>query len=210
MSEFQKAAERLMELVPDELPVDPIDERREQGRRVEFLRKAGVPKRVLTVLERGIRPNTATAAVETFGGGILVLSGQPGCGKTVAAAHWLMQTIPTYSGDSVARGFVTAFQLERVSRYDNDAMRELERTRRLAIDDLGTEYLDKNGHFVSFLDGLINVRYSEERDTVIATNLDANEFKQSYGARIADRIRECGRFVSINEPSLRRKPKERA
>jgi DNA replication protein DnaC len=157
-----------------------------------------VPRKVRRVLEGELAQTGALAAAESFDGEILVLSGPPGCGKTVAAGRWFVQQ---YDGGGE---FITASQLERVGRYGEE-LDKLGSVRCLVIDDLGNEYLDQKGSFASLLDGLINERYSNERGTVIATNLSAEEFKQRYGERIADRIRGAGRFVSINEPSLRRK-----
>ena len=81
------------------------------------------------------------------------------------------------------------------------------RERVIVIDDLGVEYLDKNGYFSHRLDELIDERYSNYRKTVITTNLNAKAFQTRYGARVADRIREGfkhgGAYVEIAMGSLR-------
>jgi DNA replication protein DnaC len=127
---------------------------------------------------------------------ILVLAGPPGVGKSVAAA-WLIAAC-----DRPAL-FIDQSRLVRRSRYSNEDMRPLEDVTLLAIDDLGSEYLDEKGSFVATLDGLINARYAEELPTVFTTNLASTRFVQRYGERIADRIREVGRFVELKGPSLR-------
>ncbi len=161
---------------------------------------------------------------------ILVLSGERGCGKTTAAAWLLSQELegprsyeealrlipmsasaeswgrpyldrtPRRGGPSV---FVDVSKLARLSRYRSDDMDPLEEALLLVIDDLGMEYADEKGSFLSTLDGLFNARYAAQLYTVITTNLPAKAFKARYGERIADRIRECGRFVELSDKSLR-------
>lgn len=135
---------------------------------------------------------------------LIALSGRPGCGKTTAAAWWLLQArdrIP-YVTTSKAR-FVAATTLARWPKYDEGRMDQLLRCRALVIDDLGVEYGDKNGAFSSMLDEVINSRYAATLPTLITTNLSSSEFKDRYGERIADRIRESGRFVAVKGESLR-------
>lgn len=129
---------------------------------------------------------------------MVCLSGNPGCGKTVAAADWLWRRLPGL--------FVKSARLARWERYDNEAMNRLLRCPRLVIDDLGTEFQDAKGNFMAILDELIDVRHDHSRPTVMTTNLDAAAFKLRYGERIADRIREDGRFVSLSGGSMRKRP----
>ena len=137
---------------------------------------------------------------------LLVLSGSRGCGKTTAAAWWLLQRrAPARYVSTRPPQFVDAAALTRWPRYDDGRMRELELAAALVVDDLGMEYDDKHGAFRSFVDGLVNARYAKELPTVITTNLPAADFKARYGERIADRIREAGRFVELAGESLRRR-----
>ena len=99
--------------------------------------------------------------------------------------------------------FVDVSRFSRSSRYDDEQMGPLERCSMLAIDDLGMEYADAKGSFLSLLDGLVNARYAASLRTVITTNLGAGAFRERYGERVADRIREVGRYVEIADPSMR-------
>lgn len=178
-----------------------------------FLEHSGIPAKDHERLLNGVGDTQAVqaalSAVEAKSV-IVVLSGRRGCGKTVAAGRWLV----ALSGNG--RGlFIDAPRLTRWSRYDDDEMEKLERVGALVIDDLGMEYDDKHGAFRSFVDGLINARYSRSLPTLITTNLPANDFerdgqkvegfKSRYGERIADRIRECGKFVELRGDSMRSK-----
>jgi len=156
-----------------------------------------------------------TPAVQELGkaGNLVVLSGSPGCGKTTAAAVWIHAYIadkanwdlswtPTLVGPKPM--WMSAARLSRFPKYDEEAMRRLLRTPRLVLDDLGVEYMDDKGAYMSLLDEVLNERYAGRRPTVLTTNLTAEDFKARYGARIADRIREVGRFVSLGTKSYRK------
>lgn len=183
--------------------------------KMRLLSKLGIPTRALEAAQGQIAQTVAIGAAlgtDDF----LVLSGGPGCGKTVAAACWLLEyvsdrkkwqkdgtdkRVPVYTG--IRPIWVTAAKLARCDRYDEDAMSKLLRNPRLVIDDLGGEYLDKGGFYASMLDEIVNERHAESKPTIMTTNLDADGFKSRYGERIVDRIREGGRFVGCGAVSLR-------
>jgi hypothetical protein len=159
-----------------------------------------LPARTLELLEAGLARETE--AVLTLGtpATIAVLSGTPGCGKTTAAARWLYLA----AKEQRIRGlWVTAARLARWARYDDAEMAVLLKAPRLVVDDLGTEYLDERGAFMTTFDELLNERYAHRRPTVITTNLNAEAFRARYDLRVVDRIREDGTFMEIESPSLR-------
>jgi DNA replication protein DnaC len=169
-----------------------------KDRRRRWLKQAGVSERVLkAVFDEPPQQTEAVRlldnAVNREGTCLVVLQGGVGCGKTCAAALWATK---------VDAHWVTAKALARMSAYDDEA-KNLEKRRHLVIDDLGTEYADAKGFFLSNLDGLIDARYADELPTVITTNVAADEFKARYGARIADRIRGAGAWVEVGGTSLR-------
>lgn len=73
----------------------------------------------------------------------------------------------------------------------------------LVVDDLGREYADQHGRWISELDLLIDDRHEAKLRTIVTSNLNATEFKERYGERIADRIRQDGRIVVCTGESLR-------
>jgi DNA replication protein DnaC len=101
--------------------------------------------------------------------------------------------------------FLSSARLSRWPKYDDGAMGRLLQTGRLVVDDMGVEFIDERGAYQSLLDEVINDRYANRRPTLLTTNLDAESFKARYGERIADRIRECGKFVSVGAASMRKK-----
>lgn len=187
-----------------------------------LLTKIGVPTRAL---EAARGPLEETIAIHASSGSseFLVLSGGPGCGKTVAAVCWLLEyvadpkkwqkdandkRVPVFTGTRPI--WVTAAKLARCDRYDEEAMTRLLRNPRLVIDDLGGEYLDKGGFYASMLDEIVNERQAESKPTIMTTNLDAAGFTARYGQRIVDRLREGGRFVGCGDASLRHPHKDAA
>jgi len=163
---------------------------------------------------------TRTKAIETVEATdwrLMALSGGPGSGKTMAGTWWLWLALRPKVYDTGKYGgwmsplqpyplmFATAARLSRWAKYDEEQMRKLLRAERLVVDDLGAEFMDEKGSYLSLLDEVVNERYANNRPTLLTTNLEAQAFRERYGERIADRIRECGRFVSVGNKSMRRK-----
>lgn len=160
-------------------------------------------------LTRRIRPNALTPAcvdafsslAEAFADGryIVVLSGATGTGKTMAS-----------SMVSLVKGarMVTAQRVLELNRF-NGEFDALCSAPALVVDDVGTEYLDSKGEAEARWDGLFNRRYRMARMsrslTVVTCNLKAADFRARYGERIADRIREVGRWINVGGTSMRRK-----
>lgn len=177
----------------------------------QALRGLDLPLDALDLVQRGCASQTLALVALEQPADLLVLAGGVGSGKTVAAVTWVVRWVMDVEnwqqGDVcqlLGRAmFLTAPALQRGPRFDVKWMTHVERANRLVIDDLGAEYADEKGSFVSLLDELINDRYARRRPTLITTNCDGSVFKQRYGARIADRIRERGRFESVGSKSLR-------
>jgi DNA replication protein DnaC len=202
-------------------PTDAIpDWKLEHAKRLEeekrlLVLRLGLPAHVLAQTPGMQRTIAIESTADSFG--ILVLSGDPGCGKTFAAVRWIADYVnddsrwPSPGSAVQLKGrppvFVTAAALARWDRYEQEPMLKLLRAPRLAIDDLGAEYLDKNGFYAALLDEVLNERYSGRLPTLLTTNLDIDEFKARYGDRIAGRIRETGKFVACGGIDMRRASK---
>lgn len=163
----------------------------------------------------------ALAAAMAHAAGCLLLLGDPGTGKSLAAARWLLTPscslaswqclISSKNGGrwqfaGHGRGgtqWRTAKSLSRVQQYDQEAIDDLIKPSRLVLDDLGTEYLDKGGFLLSLIDEIISERHRRDLPTVMTTNITAAEFAQRYGGRVVDRIRGSGSIVVCDGRSLR-------
>jgi DNA replication protein DnaC len=173
------------------------------------LEEMDIPARTLRSLD-AIPLHTEALAAISKQTDILVLSGGPGCGKSVAAAFWLVfNSISSKEGALWSAGYwVTAASLSRGYAYDQEAFSKLTKKHALVIDDLGTEYQDQKERYLATLAEIVETRFAREKITLITTNLGPVEFKARYGERLADRIREDGAFVECGTTSLRRKRSE--
>lgn len=172
-------------------------EERDKRRTAELV-DLGAPRRaILAARERKDTPAMRKVAEWSQGEKtILVLSGRPGCGKTVAAVSWGFVSSHTPV-------FLRAAAFAMASRYNPEERAVWARAGALILDDLGAEYQDAKGSFAVDLDELIDTVYGDMRRMIITTNAGAEDFKQRYGARVADRIREAGEFYVCKNESLR-------
>jgi hypothetical protein len=132
---------------------------------------------------------------------ILVLSGERGAGKSFAAACWLWRwrcAPPAWRSrlrDRTPPAFVPYDRHDDMSGVGRDA---IARASALVLDDVAAE---------RYRDAMATTLVRRHRDaapTVVTTNLREDDFAEAYGARVADRLREVGRFVTCGARSLRR------
>ena len=221
-SSFEDRAKALMSISREEGVDHEEAPSRETATRHDIacaIRAQGVPERIISVFIEpdGPKLTDATKAVVKFltaprEAWCLVLAGNPGTGKSTAAAHYLWVTADTTkTGPSTAQRWWTAHEVSRVSQYHQSGVESgLEKLMRipvLVIDDLGVEYLDKNGFFSSRFDEIMDSRYNNFRKTIITTNLNSEDFQKRYGKRVTTRIRHGfkagGDFIQIEAGSMR-------
>lgn len=130
---------------------------------------------------------------------LLVLSGGVGVRKSGSACWALVKRPGRYVKASRLSALASSHLDDERALYSS-----LFRCQTLVIDDLGGEYVDDKGFFVKVIAELVDERYERKLVTIITTNLDAAKFKATYGERVADRIRERGRFVDIKGASVRK------
>jgi DNA replication protein DnaC len=177
-----------------------IERSKANTKRREFFRR-GFTVRALEAAQTADESKPAIARVkawDTNAESILVLSGPAGCGKTVAATWWAWNRASYVS-------FVRSTTFASSSRYNNETRDSWFAAPAFVLDDLGTEYADSKGNYQVDLDELVDVFYGDRKPLIITTNCTLGDFKNRYGSRIADRIRECGSWFSISSESLRRK-----
>lgn len=169
----------------------------EAQRRAEWERKrpgvllaAGVPPRKLNkaTMPEYDESNPAWLAVAglRLGGDspVRVLAGPKGCGKTTAAVRWLY----THGGPRPA--FSTAAAFVAAGRFDREYRQRWEGATAMVLDDIGVEFADAKGSFLSDLDEFVN-HWAESYGVLICTtNSSQAEFKARFGERISSRVRE--------------------
>lgn len=132
----------------------------------------------------------------------LLLLGEPGGGKSVAAA-WAMGSAaarfpwngrPTGSSPEPF-SWVPTPELETLGRFADaeEWLRKVCGGHFVVLDDMGTE-AQSDGPYgtLSLVERILGQREAMGRLTVLTSNLDAEKFKQRYGDRIARRVRESG------------------
>lgn len=199
-------------------------EKREESERFEKLRRSlaeqGAPvKDIERILDDELEDSKSFRACKRAIEAqklILILSGGEGGGKTTAAAWWLVQKrLPHRYLKTYPALFVRAARLPRWPRFrvsgqagiDPPEWRELAYAEALVIDDLGVEYIDDKGAFMSMFDELIDIRYAGLLPTLITTNVPPEDLNKRYGARFSGRVAEVGALVGVpGESRRRRKP----
>ena len=170
--------------------------------RMNSLADRGWPVRALDAAEKPDATRPAIARLSAWNvdeRNVAVLSGPPGTGKTVGAAHWCLAR-------SEHVEFVRASTFAASSRYNAETRERWYGASALCLDDLGAEYLDSKGSFLVDLDELVDTFYADKRPLIITTNLDSAAFKKRYGGRVEDRIRECAVWLVVAGESMRRAP----
>jgi len=183
----------------------------------DWLKAWGVPARmrdnVLPKEGKGFHTTEAISAINQFmacdkGAWCLILSADKGAGKSTAAAYWLSKMVEETASmpDKPPTFWRTGPGLARINNY-NDDWDSAMMAKYMVLDDLGVEYLDKNGNFLTRLDELLYTRHNEYLRTIITTNLNGGDFKTRYGERIRDRVKEGeihgGGFIEFTGKSLR-------
>lgn len=159
----------------------------------------GFPHRALEAAEAADLEADALARIRDWRHtehSLLVLSGAAGCGKTVAATWWALNRCS-------AATFLRSTSFASSSRYDHEQRRKWLSAQAMVLDDLGTEYADAKGNFQVDLDELIDTFYGDSKPLIITTNCSTETFKARYGERVVDRVRECGKWLSIASKSMR-------
>ncbi len=166
------------------------------GKIQDALEVLGWPRRAL----RYAIANPESALAKLSGdprNGVHVLAGPTGVGKTVATAAWAMKS-------KIRPRFLRASSFAAIGRYNADQRSEIYSAQALVLDDLGAEFTDVKGSFLVDLDELVDTFYGEERTLLITTNLNRETFRARYSERIADRFRECAKWIAVTGDSMRK------
>ena len=155
---------------------------------LDFLKHAHVPERHRKLVLAGELEETdalvAARRLHKGDGLLLVEAGEPGRGKSIAAAWVLSRRWGLW---------VNAPELAVPPRKEEEEQGKLtldERMRKaevLVLDDVGIEH-SPSGYAASRIVAAIEWREAELKATLVTTNLSSQEFRTRYGERIASRI----------------------
>ena len=101
---------------------------------------------------------------------------------------------------------ITAQEIADYARRDADELSKIKKEPFLAIDDLGCEpaEIKSYGTAVTPVTDVFFVRYDAMLPTIITTNLDKPDIRNTYGDRVADRFNEMFELISFNNKSYRK------
>lgn len=166
------------------------------ARRERRWTRIGIPPRVFPTLHAP-QETPALASVKAWLESpktILLLSGFPDRGKTVAACWALFQT------PGPCR-FLKSIDVVRHGTFDGDFWDGVNGAPLVVLDDLGTEPVDEKGYAMANLQALWDRAYDGLPRLVATTNLGIASFSERYlaadGGRAAQRLRECGHVVEF-------------
>lgn len=138
-------------------------------------------------------------------GASLVLSGNPGTGKSHLAAAILQGILPKHVG-----AYVTLMDLIRKLRdtwrrdsemTESQLLNKLQAIPLLVIDEVGVQYGTDGERSILF--DVMDRRYREMRPTILMTNLGKDDFRVAVGDRVFDRLTEVARWVPFDWQSYR-------
>ncbi len=191
--------------VADDVPrTDPADLKSKETRAA--LVAAGVPLDYAELaLSEAVHDTSSVHHLRsalTKGARFVVLAGDVGVGKSMAAACWLRQMRSIHGPCGMQ--WRHAHQLARIAGYGHeDEQKLLEQCNFLVLDDLGVEFNDAKGFLAATIDSLVYQRHGNRRHTVCTTNLALDDFRARYGPRVTDRLKQVGVFLEIAGQSLR-------
>lgn len=138
------------------------------------------------------------------------LWGEPGRGKTYAAAHAVRVAVERSRGAKTPAKLVSAKRLldsirEGFNGGDRDALRRAEVVPLLALDDLGAER--PTDWAIETLTGLIDARTAEGLPTIVTSNYSLGQLRELWGgmpgARIASRLGGACERIEVTGPDRR-------
>lgn len=199
-----------------EAPVEVERERLRELRRAELVQEEklkclNVVPRVQARVKEGLERTEALDIVDSFDASkslwCCLILGSVGCGKSTAAGFHAVRCASGEIGrrnqlDVMWLRVVEASRLSGFGEVAEERFSIMRRTKLLVLDDLGTEMMTPT--WQQALDDALDYRYQHSLRTLITSNLDAKGFKDRYGERLADRIREDGMVRSISAKSMRK------
>jgi len=186
------------------------------------MERSGIPSRFRTKTLADYKPvnqdqTKALAVAERYAshfaeryeaGGCLAFIGSCGTGKTHLASGIGNQVISNgYS--CMFTSVIEAVRLVRSTYGQKSALTEAEAIHRftwpdlLILDEVGMQHGSDNEFLI--LTELMNLRYADEKPTILISNLTMDKFEAFVGIRVFDRLHENGGMIlPVTGPSFRR------
>ena len=213
-SDLQRLIQRAMEasenpeMAARRAEAEAREQRSKQQSLLAALEAVGVPKKTREAALGELETNSALGQVRSWaqsGQTMLVIGGDHGIGKSVAAAWWMAQTVRDVTPTpKTQRRWWWPMALVRKGAY-SESIEQLHQVSSLVIDDASAEFSDEKGFFASIFTELINARYEAQLPTLLTANGNPAVFRSRYGERFFDRLCEVGSWVSVIGKSYRKR-----
>ena len=174
-----------LENMPEDKPVERPGEHADQLL-VDSCIGMGVPVRHMNKIDVCRQTSAVKAALEWVNSDswLMMISGQPGKGKSFAAAYYMWVVTRSLMGPT--GGWSQCGDLPDMDRQEVKTMKALPF---LVLDDLGSEYYSNKGWFLARLYNILGYRYDNLLRTIITTNLSKKEVLKRYDdARLHRRL----------------------
>lgn len=140
----------------------------------------------------------------------LLLLGNPGNGKTTMAKSIcdiisLLNSSP-YDNERIGVFRISALHLEKMIVEEPLRFNSIKNCKMLYIDDMGMEsdFIKSFGNNLEPISEIIYHRYDNKLFTIASSNLTDKEFKEKYGDRIHDRMKEMFDRIIFTNQSFRK------
>lgn len=179
------------------------------GDEVEWLKRAGVPKRLLEATLENWKPRTegdrkALAKASEFvsnSDGFLVISGAVGLGKSHLAVGIMRKK---HCGRLITQSRLFVKLRDRYHNdYAEDVIEKCKTARLLVLDECG--FMTGARDELPAIYEILDYRHGEMLPTVLTTNVQIAKFDEAFGDRIADRLRCHQPFIVLSGESWRGK-----
>ena len=185
------------------------------------IQRAGVPAALIRIALIAGETPSLKAAREWTGTPkrerpALVLAGDVGVGKSVAAVWACLEWACTWPWNSAPTGaeseplvWLDATRLRRLGGWDAEAARILdvaEHARLTVLDDAGW---DADRRAQEAVAAVLQARVDNGRATVLTSNLKGEQFRARYGVPLCDRLKAKAVILTATGKSMRNRPEAR-
>lgn len=180
------------------------------------LTRLGVPANEMFLALKNDKPTEAIRMARLWWGGdrhsfpALVMAGDVGVGKTVAAAWVALEWARSFPWNALPSGpaatpmvWIDGPGMRKLGEWGDEAqdlLRDAERAELTVLDDAGREG-DRRAY--EALSDVLMARVDRNRSTVLSSNMKGEMFRARYGIALADRLRSRAVIVSAKGSSMR-------
>ena len=141
----------------------------------------------------------------------LILTGEFGTGKTLAANLCLKEFIRNYGYSCFATTFSEMIELYTAGWYSEDDKtyfnRKVIESQVLLLDDIGREMRRKTRLSETTFDNVLRTRVQQGRATILTTNMDLDELGKGYGGAVLSMLSECSTAIECRGDDYRKTAK---